>query len=54
MVFNGQILSIFIQSGPGEPPVSEVDPVQEVPGKRLEGDCSFAGIAQKGLNQPEK
>jgi len=48
MVFNGQISSIFIRPEPSEP-VVEIDQVLAVPGKGLEGDYYFAGIAPKGI-----
>ena len=48
MVFYGQVLSIFIRRDPGEP-VSELDQVLAVPGKGLQGDYYFAGIAPKGV-----
>jgi MOSC domain-containing protein YiiM len=48
MVFYGQVISIFIRPKPGEP-VSEIDQALAVPGKGLQGDYYFAGIAPKGV-----
>jgi MOSC domain-containing protein YiiM len=48
MVINGQISSIFIRPEPSEP-VIEIDQVLAVPGKGIEGDYYFAGIAPKGI-----
>jgi MOSC domain-containing protein YiiM len=48
MVFHGQLLSIFIRPQPGEP-VIEINQVRAVPGKGLEGDYYYAGIAPKGV-----
>lgn len=48
MGFNGQISSIFIRPEPSEP-VVETDQVLAVPGKGLEGDYYFTGIAPKGI-----
>ena len=47
MTINGRLLSIFVRPQPGEP-VLEVDQVHAVPGKGLEGDYYYAGIAPKG------
>lgn len=47
MVINGQILSIFIRPEPSEP-VVKIAQVLAVPGKGLEGDYYFSGIAPKG------
>ncbi len=47
MVFNGQISSIFIRPEPSEP-VVEMAQVLAVPGRGLEGDYYFAGIAPEG------
>lgn len=48
MVFNGQISSISIRPEPSKA-VVEIDQVLSVPGKGLEGDYYFAGIAPKGV-----
>lgn len=48
MTFQGQLLSINIRPQPGEP-VLVLDEVHAVPGKGLEGDYYFAGIAPKGI-----